>query len=77
MVFGFREEYCSAFLRNSVRLRRNPQFAVVLWRWIVKRTFAWLGRYRRLKSDYERLPETPEAIIRIAMIRLMLRRLAL
>ena len=42
----------------------------------VERTFAWLGRYRRLKSDYERLPETTEAIIHIAMIRLMVRRLA-
>ena len=50
-------------------------FAVVPWRWIVERTFAWLGRYRRLKSDYERLPETTAAIIHIAMIRLMLRRL--
>ena len=28
-------------------------FAVVPWRWIVERTFAWLGRYPRLKSDYE------------------------
>jgi putative transposase len=51
-------------------------FAVVPWRWIVERTFAWLGRYRRLKSDYERLPATTEAIIHIAMIRLMVRRLA-
>ena len=50
--------------------------AVVPWRWIVERTFAWLGQYRRLKSDYERLPETTEAIIHIAMIRLMVRRLA-
>jgi putative transposase len=40
---------------------------------IVERTFAWLGRYRRLKSDYERLPQTTEAIIDIAMIRLMAR----
>ena len=46
------------------------------WRWIVERTFAWLGRYRRLKSDYERLPETTEAIIHITIIRLMVRRLA-
>jgi putative transposase len=50
--------------------------AVVPWRWIVERTFARLGRYRRLKSDYERLRETTEAIIHIAMIRLMVRRLA-
>ena len=50
-------------------------FAVMPWRWIVERTFTWLGRYRRLKSDYERLPETTEARIHIAMIRLMVRRL--
>ena len=51
-------------------------FAVVPWRWIVERTFAWLGRHRRLKADYECLPETTEALIHIAMIRLMVRRLA-
>jgi transposase len=50
-------------------------FAVVPWRWIVERTFAWLGRHRRLKSDYERLPATTEALIPIAMIRIMVRRL--
>jgi putative transposase len=54
---------------------RAAGFAVVPWSWIVERTFA-LGWYRRLKSDYERLPETTEAIIHIAMIRLMVRRLA-
>jgi putative transposase len=42
----------------------------------MERTFAWLGRWRHLKEDYERLPETTEALIHIAMIRLMLRRLA-
>jgi putative transposase len=51
-------------------------FAIVPWRWIVERTFAWLGRHRRLKADYECLPETTEALIHIAMIRLMVRRLA-
>jgi putative transposase len=65
-------------VRLEVVLRPKGQrgFAVVPWRWIVERTFAWLGRYRRLKSDYERLPESTEAIIHIAMIRLMLRRLS-
>jgi putative transposase len=56
--------------------KRQSGFAVLPWRWIVERTFAWLGRWRRLKADYECLPETTEALIHIAMIRPMLRRLA-
>ena len=51
-------------------------FAVLPKRWIVERTFAWLGRYRRLSKDYEQLPETSESMIYAAMIRLMLKRLA-
>ena len=45
-------------------------------RWGVERTFAWLGRYRRLSKDYEQLPETSEAMIYAAMVHLMLKRLA-
>jgi putative transposase len=45
-------------------------------RWVVERTFAWLGRNRRLSKDYEEYPETSEAWIYLASIRLMLRRLA-
>lgn len=51
-------------------------FQVLPKRWIVARTFAWLVRQRRLARDYERLPETSESFIYIAMIRLMARRLA-
>ena len=44
-------------------------------RWVVERTFGWLVAYRRLGKDYEVLTETSEAMIRVAMIHLMLRRL--
>jgi putative transposase len=51
-------------------------FEVLPHRWIVERTFAWLGRFRRLSKDYEVLIETSKAMIYVAMIRLMIRRLA-
>ena len=45
-------------------------------RWIVERTFSWPSQNRRLSKDYERLPESAEAFIYVAMRRLMARRLA-
>ena len=45
-------------------------------RWIVERTFSWLGQNRRMSKDYERWPESGEAFIYVAMSRLMVRRLA-
>jgi putative transposase len=51
-------------------------FVVLARRWVVERTFGWLGRSRRLSKDYEQLPETSEAMIYAAMSRLMLKRLA-
>lgn len=51
-------------------------FVVLPRRWVVERTFAWLGRCRRLSKDYEELPETTEAWIYSAMTGLMLKRLA-
>jgi transposase len=57
------------------RLRNQVGFAVLPKRWIVERTFGWLNRYRRLAKDYERTIESSEAFVKIAMIRLMLRRL--
>ena len=51
-------------------------FKVLPWRWVVERTLGWLGRYRRLSKDYEQLPATTEALVYLAMTRLMLNRLA-
>lgn len=51
-------------------------FVVQPRRWVVERTFAWLGFHRRLSKDYEALPQTSEAMVYVAMIRLMLARLA-
>jgi putative transposase len=51
-------------------------FQVLPRRWVVERTFGWLYQSRRLSKDYERLPETSEVLIYVAMTRLMLRRLS-
>lgn len=51
-------------------------FQVLPRRWVVERTFGWLGRWRRTSKDYEYLPATSECVIYLAMIRVMLRRLA-
>lgn len=67
-------------LRLALILVRRPTgshgFVLVPRRWVVERTFGWLGRWRRLSRDYEELPEVAEAMLKLAMIRLMLHRLA-
>jgi putative transposase len=52
-----------------------PGFRVVPKRWIVERTFSWLGRHRRMSKDYERLASTAEAFVYLVGIRLLLARL--
>lgn len=58
------------------RADEGKGFQLLPRRWVVERTFAWLGNYRRLSKDYEVLPETSEAFIYAPMVHLMLRRLA-
>jgi len=53
----------------------KKKFKVIKWRWVVERTFAWLGRYRRNSRDYEKLSQTSESMLMISDIQLMLRRL--
>jgi transposase len=64
----------------SVQIVNRPKgqrgFAVLPRRWVVERTLAWMMRWRRLVRDYERLPENHEAMVKWAMIGLMLNRLA-
>jgi transposase len=57
------------------RLPTAVGFEVLPKRWIVERTFAWLSRFRRLARDFERYARTVAAFIRLAMIRIMLKRL--
>ena len=59
-----------------LRPEQTKGFVLLKKRWVVERTFGWWNWYRRLSKDYERLPESAETMIYIAMIRLMLRRLA-
>ena len=58
------------------RLMPSKGFKVLPRRWVVERTFSWLGQNRRMSKDYERLPESSEAFVYAAMSRLMARRLA-
>ncbi len=60
-------------------VKRSDQakgFVVLPKRWIVERTFAWMGRCRRLAKDFENLTQMSLAFLRLASIRMMLRRLA-
>ena len=72
-------DWAWSFGRWVLDLVRKPKgvkrFVLLPHRWVVGRTFAWLSRCRRLSQDDERLTASREAMIHVAMIRLMLRRL--
>jgi putative transposase len=70
------EEREGSDLEVVERDREAKGFEVVPKRWIVERTFGWLRRDRRLAKDYEREVQTSETLVEVAMIRLILKRLA-
>jgi putative transposase len=70
--------WCQVVLGVDAEIVRRSDlhtFVVLPKRWIVERTFAWLGKYRRLSKDYEALATTSETWIYIAMVDRMLHRL--
>ena len=75
----FRRALAEVLPQLSVEIvKRSDQaqgFEVLPRRWVVERTFAWLNRCRRLAKDFENLTRNAVAFIRLASIRLMLRKL--
>ncbi len=69
-------EHTRFVLTPVLRPEGSSGWVLLARRWVVERTFAWLTQCRRLRIDYETLPESSEAMIYLAMIRLMIRRLA-
>ena len=70
------EEHCGWRLEIVRRNGNEAGFSVLPRRWLVERTFAWLGKQRRLSKDYERKVQTSETFIQVALTRLMFTRLA-
>lgn len=70
------QQHLQAVVEIVLKLGQQKGFQVLPKRWVVERTFAWISRNRRLARDYERLAQSSEAFIYLAMIRLGLRRLA-
>jgi putative transposase len=81
---GYRGEAFSAWVEQTYKrlleIVKRPEgvkgFVLLPQRWIVERTLAWLGNYRRLSKDYEVLPQTSESFIYLAMVDIMTKRLA-
>jgi transposase len=72
---GFKGLILQRGLKIEIVKRIAPGFNILPKRWLVERTFAWLGRYRRLAKDYERKTKHSEATIYIASCKIMLAKL--
>lgn len=69
-------DFCRWIIQVVLRPEQTKGFTLLKKRWVVERTYGWLMGSRRLVRDYELLPETSETFIYLAMIRIMVRRLA-
>jgi putative transposase len=78
-MYEGRTQFWARLLGWALQVVRRPPdakgFTLLPRRWVVERTFAWLGRYRRLSKDYEYHPHNSEAMIHLALINLMVHRL--
>lgn len=74
-LIGWVQATCGWVLEIIKRTDVVKGFKLLPRRWVVERTFGWMGRYRRLSKDYERLPESSEAMVYWTMTRLLVRRL--
>jgi putative transposase len=75
-LVGWVKQVCGMVLEIVRRNAEVKGFQLLPHRWIVERTFGWLGRYRRLSKDYEGRTDTSEALVYAAMTHVMVRRLA-
>ncbi|MEO1149145.1 MAG: IS5 family transposase [Cyanobacteria bacterium J06638_22] len=69
-------DVCRWLVQVVLRPEQTKGFVLLKKRWVVERTFGWLMRCRRLVRDYEKLPDSSETFIYLAMIRILVRRLA-
>jgi putative transposase len=70
-LLDWMSEQCRFRLQLVLRADNHKGFVLLPRRWVVERTFAWLNHHRRLSKDYEVLTASSEAMIYIAMIRIM------
>lgn len=70
------QRICGPQVEVEVVKRQSKEFKALPQRWIVERTFGWLNRFRRLSKDYELHSEVSEGMIYGALLKVMLKRLA-
>jgi putative transposase len=74
-LIAWTQRVCAWVLQTVLRPVGVKGFVRLPRRWVVERTFGWLGNYRRLSKDYEYLPSVSEAMITVTMLHVMARRI--